>query len=720
MMKKLFSLASFLAFFGIAQGQTTIDISQLDNYNIWGCFPLTITGQNYENATSESISFTIDEDVEGIITATVNPSYFDAIWDVDPTAELKFYGSANEDVPFLGSFNSESHPDGFMLQIEQNEFRIEFESFEGSSGLGFELELICENTLADMPRILFEPTQNESWFYDEVTGTEGYFACDESSKSYSVNPIFLFPEPNLAELETVLIKWAMGDTTYRGMGLTEIEHTYNSGHGQKATFYAADTAGHEVYIPLLIKNSPRPNFSIDQDQIVCELSTVQIDGGMDGSTVIGAQASSSGVAITEFFGTELFLPDGNDTNYETSIEVSGFPIGTLLTEEAGLNALCTHIEHSYLGDLEMMLTCPDGTNINVFNSFTGDGLFQDGFGGGGTYLGDANDDSSIDPGIGFDYCFTDDAEFGILAYEYAAGNTIPTSTFQNGNAMTPGFYMPEDALTSLAGCPANGTWTITIRDNLMVDNGWLFDWSLGFNIELSPETSEYQNELIDATWQEHPWITGVSEESIEITPNENNDPLIFQVTDEAGCVFEHEVFVEVISNPEDIIESGVCDLHAELPWTYDFGDINFISGPDSNYGSVSFDTYTIISVNEPGNYIFEYYDEDCGFSATAEIEFLPLDHEDCVTGINEIHKNRSLQIIPNPSSGDVQLNLGLEKEAFAEVSIITMDGRLVMQEQFRFTRGEYVNLSTHELPSGTYIISIQGDTFGATELFIKN
>ena len=53
------------------------------------------------------------------------------------------------------------------------------------------------------------------------------------------------------------------------------------------------------------------------------------------------------------------------------------------------------MEHSYLGDLEMMLTCPSGLSINVFNSYSGSsGLFPGGFGGGNTFLGGAYDNNT--------------------------------------------------------------------------------------------------------------------------------------------------------------------------------------------------------------------------------------------------------------------------------------------------------------------------------------
>ena len=54
-----------------------------------------------------------------------------------------------------------------------------------------------------------------------------------------------------------------------------------------------------------------------------------------------------------------------------------------------------------------------------------------------------------------------------------------------GNAMNNNIvileYTPEGDLCDLVGCPLNGTWTISILDNLAIDNGYIFEWGLNFN-----------------------------------------------------------------------------------------------------------------------------------------------------------------------------------------------------------------------------------------------
>ena len=61
-----------------------------------------------------------------------------------------------------------------------------------------------------------------------------------------------------------------------------------------------------------------------------------------------------------FLVAQTYLPDGSGINYTTSINISGFTPGITIQNPTDIEKMCVKIEHSYLGDLEMMLTCPNG------------------------------------------------------------------------------------------------------------------------------------------------------------------------------------------------------------------------------------------------------------------------------------------------------------------------------------------------------------------------
>ncbi len=207
------------------------------------------------------------------------------------------------------------------------------------------------------------------------------------------------------------------------------------------------------------------------------------------------------------FNEVMYLPDGNGVNYATEILVEGMPAGSVYEGGSGSLEICATMEHSYLGDLEMMLTCPNGTSVNIFNSYTGNGLFPGGFGGGGMYLGQALDNGNGTPGVGWDYCFSDMSLWGTLEQGFETGNTVPSGGPTPGTAMAPGTYRPEESFNALIGCPLNGNWTLTIRDNIGVDDGYIMFWGIGISTNLGPVNYQW------STAMEGPAVTAPIHES---------------------------------------------------------------------------------------------------------------------------------------------------------------------------------------------------------------
>ena len=91
--------------------------------------------------------------------------------------------------------------------------------------------------------------------------------------------------------------------------------------------------------------------------------------------------------------------------YNTPITITGFPQGATITNDQELNQVCITMEHSYSGDLEIWLECPNGSIVPLVNSY-GAGAIPGGSGSGSTYLGDPIDDAGGGgPGEGWEYCF---------------------------------------------------------------------------------------------------------------------------------------------------------------------------------------------------------------------------------------------------------------------------------------------------------------------------
>ncbi len=101
-----------------------------------------------------------------------------------------------------------------------------------------------------------------------------------------------------------------------------------------------------------------------------------------------------------------------------------------------------NISHGYVGDLEIWLRSPAGTEARIFNSRGGSG----------------NNLSST-------------------TFDDEAGTPI-------GSAGAPftGTWQPDSPLFVFDGEAATGNWTLRIRDNGWFDDGTLTSWSFSFDL----------------------------------------------------------------------------------------------------------------------------------------------------------------------------------------------------------------------------------------------
>lgn len=79
-----------------------------------------------------------------------------------------------------------------------------------------------------------------------------------------------------------------------------------------------------------------------------------------------------------------YLPDGSGIQYQDSFVVTGLPQNAIFLDPIFLNSVCVEMEHSYLGDLEMWIECPNGQSAWLINSFS-PGFLPGGTNGGATF-----------------------------------------------------------------------------------------------------------------------------------------------------------------------------------------------------------------------------------------------------------------------------------------------------------------------------------------------
>ena len=396
---------------------------------------------------------------------------------------------------------------------------------------------------------------------------------------------------------TSTFEWNFGDGTI-GLG-NNASHTYDEPGGYTVQLTITDQFGcrNTNFLSQRIRVAPYPSFSIDPawDNTICVGDTIAIGAMVNqdsSSSVLTALPPSEGAFQSAGIRSDsLPLPDGTGASYQTSIYFSAFAPGQVLTNIADLLSIGVNMEHSYLRDLEISLTCPDGTNVTLHN-FAGQT-------GGEVFLGEPFEaDEGFNPpipGLGFDYFWTNDATNGTWI-QYANANTPQT--------LPPGNYNSFDPLTDLLGCPLNGEWTITVQDLWAVDNGYIFSWSVEFDPSLYPALETFTPTYIDWSWESTPSITYFSPDSIQGSPgNAGIAAYTFNLYDDFGCAWDTTVQVNVLpfthpdchdcqDNINPVPDTMVC---VGDPVTLDVG----VTGLAPSVTFESYQNYPINFLNHP-------------------------------------------------------------------------------------------------------------------------
>lgn len=177
-----------------------------------------------------------------------------------------------------------------------------------------------------------------------------------------------------------------------------------------------------------------------------------------------------------------FLPDGSGAVYTSTLSISGFNPGQTLNSLSEIQNICLNMEHSYMGDLSMVLIAPGGQSVQL----------KDAYDGGSTDLGepiatgpvDGSASSTLtDPGVGYDYCFNATPMYGTMgsmAYTFQRTFTDLQGHTYTDYYLPAGSYTPQGNLSNLIGTPLNGNWVVQVTDHMYLDNGYIFNWSISF------------------------------------------------------------------------------------------------------------------------------------------------------------------------------------------------------------------------------------------------
>ena len=127
---------------------------------------------------------------------------------------------------------------------------------------------------------------------------------------------------------------------------------------------------------LVVRYIPRPSFNNLYDSILClnEITTfydIVAGDNIGGNVIIGDTVRTSG--IFSINSAAQYIPDdadGNSGNGITTpatydIDVTGFIPGSIIGAGTDIVEICLDIEHSYAGDIDIVLVAPNGSQVHL-------------------------------------------------------------------------------------------------------------------------------------------------------------------------------------------------------------------------------------------------------------------------------------------------------------------------------------------------------------------
>ncbi|NOY47552.1 MAG: T9SS type B sorting domain-containing protein [Chlorobi bacterium] len=244
-------------------------------------------------------------------------------------------------------------------------------------------------------------------------------------------------------------------------------------------------------------------------------------------------------------GEQTALGDVQGVTFESSLDLNCFQ-GQTLTDVAQLESICLVIEHTYIGDLEIIVRSPSGQAVTLHNR-----------GGNSLYLGNPITSDGTGSGEGWEYCFSMNATTFLQD-----GATVQSGTPNPGLTVVAGTYLPLGDFNNFLGSTIDGQWTLEIIDHEMADDGTIFSWSLNFDETLLSSNFTFTPTIFTEAWDADASITNTVGNTITVQPTTaGTQCYTYRVTDDFGCEYTQQVCIEVLPEIVPIVPTPIeeCD-----------------------------------------------------------------------------------------------------------------------------------------------------------------
>jgi gliding motility-associated-like protein len=305
-------------------------------------------------------------------------------------------------------------------------------------------------------------------------------------------------------------RWDWGDGT-RNEG-REITHQYAAPGGYVVTLTVTDSRGcqssNRVTRRVAVTEAFELNLDTTADLTLCpgeELSLSTLPGSMN-DVVLTTRPQTIRFAAGSDSVARIDIPASSDEVRSSTLRLSGFGEDRKITSAEDFASLCLEIEHSFIGDLDMWLECPEGLRLDLLRYAPTDpntaGKQRFGFG----------DRDNTGPEEAETYCWAPGAERTVDEQASTmddSGNRPPILPFDRE-------YQPlGDGFADLIGCSLNGPWTLYVRDRSPSDDGTVYTFDLSFVDGLGGDRGRIT--LTDSLrWANTPGVDDFSQREIRV------------------------------------------------------------------------------------------------------------------------------------------------------------------------------------------------------------
>jgi gliding motility-associated-like protein len=490
------------------------------------------------------------------------------VFDLDPASQLSIYDGPDTTAPLMGSYTGDEIQGMDIFSGASNVtgcLTIEFTSGASSTG-NFGAYASCGYP-CERPFAIVNPTQ-----------AQPLLACLNE-------PVYLESMSSTVADGQELVSWVwdLGDGNMDSTSGPNIEHSYS------------EPGLYIMNLELTDDNDCSNNNVLDY-QILVSTDPTWVGTSTDLTMCVGDEVDITGAVQGVLYNAEpsvdlgggLFIPDDQGECFSSEINLSSFSAGAIV-QDANVDIVNAFInfEHSFMGDLTITFTCPNGQTVQVHQQ-----------GGGGTALGEPiDDDANLEPGIGYDYYWSPTATNGTWADNATA--TLPSGTYES-----------VQPFTNLNGCPLNGIWEIEVCDLWASDNGFIFDWSLSFDPSLYPEAVSFTPTFgpeCDSTWWDGPSIIndGGDCNTVTVSPTfPGVETYTYRARNDFGCLYERSLDVTAVGLNPTITATPAQYCGDPVTLFTDLQDVNandceFLWSPASFLNHADWQNPTINHIDSP-------------------------------------------------------------------------------------------------------------------------